>query len=196
MDYLFPPMVAYTIEGEILRSGTGQVFAESDTSYATPLTVYDLAGVAHTTVDIDSQGVTEAFRADAPVVVWKSGDVVLPIWSGTGMREAAEAAQVAAEAAQAAAEAAAAAAEGAASGAGLLTQTAADSRYVLQSNLGAELSPIAATAAEASSAAADAYAAAVEAAAYSLKGVVLDDGDPVPSGVPVGAIILYRVPAV
>ena len=130
MSYLFPPMVALNAEGEVLRSGTGQVFAESDISYATPLTVYDLGGVASATVDIDSLGVTEAFRCDETVVVWKSGVFTLTIWSAGGLQEAAEAAALAADVSADAAAASlvaaeAAAASAAASAGGLSPENAA-----------------------------------------------------------------------
>lgn len=109
--YTFDPRVAIDQNGQPLRSGFGQIYAPDDTAFATPLSITDLAGIPMSQVDVTDQYLTEAFRAELPVVVWKSGPhwVVLP--SPNGLIDESRSLKTAAEAAQLAATQAAAAAE-------------------------------------------------------------------------------------
>lgn len=134
-SYTYGPMVAYSDTGTILRSGSGQVYAEGDTTFSTPLAVTDLAGVPLVTVAIDAQGVTQSFIADVPTVIWKSGDYVLPIFSPTGTLAAAQTAAFSAVEAAGSAEQARIAAEAAAALADLPTDASVAS--VLQDDTSA-----------------------------------------------------------
>jgi hypothetical protein len=180
MTYLFPSMVALTSDGQVLRSGSGQVFAQADTSYTTPLTIHDLAGVAHTSVAVDYLGLTQAFRSDQPIVVWKSGDSALVIWSAGALQEAADAAATAAAASQVAAVAAAAAAAASGTLDPEVIQDAVAAMLVAGAHLGVTYDDVAGTitlavtsltatdvGADASGAAAAAQAAAVQRANHT-----------------------------
>lgn len=123
--YVFEPIIALDPTNDsIAKNAAGQVYATTDTTYETPLSVTDLAGIVRTELIADSRGYIEQFRVeDHPVVLWKSGDhkSVVPSIEGIvadarGSRAAAETAQLAAETAANAALAAQAAAEDAASG--------------------------------------------------------------------------------
>jgi hypothetical protein len=86
-----------------VRNLGGQVFAPTDTSFATPLNVFDLAGVplAGNVIVVTNDGVTTQFRVqDQPVVTWKSGSYILGLSSPQGLLDAATAAQAAAETAE------------------------------------------------------------------------------------------------
>lgn len=110
MPYIYEPKVAVDQYGEVLHSGSGQIYAEDGT---TLLSVTDLSGVPLSAVTIDGIGLTQAFISDEPEVLWKSGSYVVPLSSPKGMRLATEAAASAAAAAQIAAQAAAGAADAA-----------------------------------------------------------------------------------
>jgi len=116
-SYLYPPYVAISQDGTFVPSGSGTIYAETDTSFVTPLTITDASGNAKTSVAVVG-GLTEAFYCDYPEAVWVSGNVIVPISSPKGLRAAAEAAQSSAygsaNSAAAAASQAAAAAQAAA----------------------------------------------------------------------------------
>jgi hypothetical protein len=108
--YTFDAYIALDPDTEqIARNAAGQVYATSDTAFASPLPVTDLAGVVRFELLADDRGFIEAFRVENhKIVVWKSGGYEIPMWSMTGVLEDVEAAKAAALAAQAAAEDAAA----------------------------------------------------------------------------------------
>lgn len=116
---LFHPIVAVQPDtGELVRGADGQIFAESDTSFSSPLPIYDALGTPIERVTVGPNGLTQSFRVDnLDRVVWRSGPYAIPIWSPQGLT--AEAARVGAAAADSAtaAQAAATAAENAATSA-------------------------------------------------------------------------------
>jgi len=99
--YVFGPFVAYdpTPPGALVKGAAGKVYATTDTAFATPLSVTDMAGVAMTDIFSSAEGVIEEFKVvDHSQVVWKSGSYVLPLTSDQGLKEAAESAASAAQA--------------------------------------------------------------------------------------------------
>ena len=73
----------------------GQVFDPDDTAFATPLPVFDVAGIslAGNVVVVTGDATTSQFRVeDQPVVNWKSGDHVITLSSPQGMLDASTAA--------------------------------------------------------------------------------------------------------
>lgn len=109
MAYLYPPMLAFDQDGNIVRSGEVPVYDESGT---VPLAITDAAGVPISTITINANGLTEAFYADSPESMAISGEFRIPLSSARGMREAAElAASAASVSATQATQAAAAAAQ-------------------------------------------------------------------------------------
>lgn len=120
--YEFPSMVAKDPTMDVtVRDGSGTIYALLDTTFGTPLPVYDRYGSVKSTVNTTNEGQTEEFYVDNyPVVWWKSGSWAFLISSYTGMLAAVQASEAsalsaadAALAAQAAAEAALAAMAGA-----------------------------------------------------------------------------------
>jgi len=109
VTYIYRPQAAIDSTGELVTSGSGQVFAAP--TGGSPLTVRNSAGVNVTTISVSPIGQTELFEIDDyPELYWRSGGYVVHIFSITSMRTATEAAASSAAAAQAAAEAAASAA--------------------------------------------------------------------------------------
>lgn len=98
---LFHPVGAINpATGAPVSNSTGQIFAEDDTAFANPLTVTNASGNPIDRVKIGPNALTEPFRVtDHDRVVWKSGSVVMPIWSPLGLLEDAQASRVAAQAA-------------------------------------------------------------------------------------------------
>lgn len=83
---------------QVARNAAGHVYAKTDTAFATPLTVTDLAGVNRTEIIANGLGFIEEFRVeDHKVVVWKSGDFKTVIASISGIIEDAEAARASAD---------------------------------------------------------------------------------------------------
>jgi hypothetical protein len=83
---------------QIARNAAGHVYATTDTAFATPLTVTDLAGVTRSEIIANSFGLIEEFRVeDYKVVVWKSGDFKTQLSSISGIIADADAARTAAE---------------------------------------------------------------------------------------------------
>lgn len=107
MAFEFRPIPAVTDAGERAPEGAGgQVFAPSDTSFTTPLTVQNSAGVNTTTITVSSQGLTSRFtHATYAHLIWKAGSYIVDLYSLSGMM-----ADVAASAAASAVSATAAAA--------------------------------------------------------------------------------------
>lgn len=104
--YVFPSVPAIDPTTGPIFNTSGQVYAPSDTTFSTPLTVTDLAGAPMTSVSIGEQAITAPFETvDVPIVVWKSGAYILTLWSPQALIDAAEAA--AADAAASAASSAA-----------------------------------------------------------------------------------------
>lgn len=106
----FLPQLALDADGDLAPAGAGQIYAEADATFTTPLAVTDAAGAPMATVAVTALGVTEYFQTtDHGTVWWKSGTMpAVALVSHKGYADAAEAAQVAAEAAEASATALAA----------------------------------------------------------------------------------------
>jgi hypothetical protein len=104
--YLYKPQLALDgTTGALAHSGVGQVAETGDPTASAPLTVYTLAGLPITDVQVGGDGLIQAFMIeDVPEALWVSGDYIVPIDSVTGMRIATEAAAVSAGNAQVAAE--------------------------------------------------------------------------------------------
>lgn len=94
--YLYPPMPAIGANGEIVRSGTGQFFAEDDAAGTTPLTLQDINGATITSILVNDLGLTQAFRSEHPEGTWRSGPFTVSLSSPKGLREAADASALAA----------------------------------------------------------------------------------------------------
>lgn len=91
---------------QVVRDAVGQVYAVTDTTFSTPLTVTDLSGVPMTSVKVGPLGVTEQFvTTDQPEVNWKSGSFVIYLWSPMSMIEATQSASASAALSASAAEA-------------------------------------------------------------------------------------------
>lgn len=99
---------------QVVTNAVGQVYAVTDTSFTTPLTVTDLTGTPMTLVKVGPLGVTEQFiTTDQPEVNWKSGSYVIYLWSPMSMVAATSSSASAAASSAAAAEASRLAAEAA-----------------------------------------------------------------------------------
>ena len=95
MAYTYPPMVAYDMETLTpLRSGGAGVIVDELNQ---TLSITDLADIPKTQVVINEYALTEPFKANVPEAFWKSGDILIPLSSPQGLREAAEAAALAAQ---------------------------------------------------------------------------------------------------
>lgn len=96
--YIFRAQAAIDATGNLVTSGTGQVFAAP--SGGTALTVRDPeTQVNTTTVTVSGIGQTSTFEVDdLPEVWWRSGDFLVHLASVTGMRDVAEAAAASAAA--------------------------------------------------------------------------------------------------
>lgn len=94
VDYYYPPMVALSESGTLLRNGSGQIY-----SATTPdlLPITDFVGTTITSVQVTETGLTQGFIAQEPVCLWKSGEYIIPLASPAGMLEQAEAASSAAQ---------------------------------------------------------------------------------------------------
>lgn len=119
-DYSFDPIpVIDPASGTPLRNLIGQVYAPTDTSFVTPLTVKDLTGLPMSGVAVGDLYVSVAFRVtDQKKVVWKSGGYIIPMTSTDS---------IIADSEQAASDAAAAASSAAASASTASTASAAAS---------------------------------------------------------------------
>lgn len=104
--YQYPALVAYDApSGAFARNAEGQVYALTDTSFATPLPVQDLSGVPLPSLVSSNDAFIPPFKVDGHKVVnWKSGPYIIELESTQGIVEDVEAAVAAAQLAQAAAE--------------------------------------------------------------------------------------------
>lgn len=108
-SYVYDAIPAYDEDsGGIARNAVGQVYATTDTTFATPLPVTGLAGDTLANLTTSASGFIPSFRVeDQLVVVWKSGPYEIPLISISGVIARLEAQLAASLAAQEAAEAAA-----------------------------------------------------------------------------------------
>lgn len=118
----FPATLAIdSVTGARLRNATAQVFAMTDTSFATPLAITDMAGVPLTgnILSSNSDGIYPEFKTPAGVaqVIVKSGSALTPMTSIAAQASAAVAAATAATSAAGAASTAAGSASTAAANA-------------------------------------------------------------------------------
>lgn len=82
---------------QIARNAAGHVYATTDTTFSTPLTVTDLAGVVRSEIIANGLGLIEEFRVeDHKLVVWKSGDFKTQLASISGIIADAEEARASA----------------------------------------------------------------------------------------------------
>ena len=80
--YLFPPTVVIEpITGGLSKATEGQVFSSDDLEQASPIEVTLLSGVVVDVVRVGDVGLTEAFKAPLPSLVWRSGDIAVPLFS-------------------------------------------------------------------------------------------------------------------
>lgn len=110
--YTYRPQAAVGENGELTRDGSGQLFAITDTAFATPLVARDIAGANKTVIGLSGIGQTETFLIDDhPELWWKSGSTIVHLFSVTGIISAVDAALAAVQASASAALSAAASAE-------------------------------------------------------------------------------------
>lgn len=103
--------------GQLVTSTSGQIYAITDTTFTTPLAVFDTSGTGMPDgqVKVSAQGVTDEFGVDEPVdgdnsrfaVFWKSGPYVIVLESIRGLSKAAQDARTDAQTARTAAQTAA-----------------------------------------------------------------------------------------
>lgn len=105
-DYGYGPFVAYDpTTNTLVTNGAGQVYALTDTAFATPLSATDLTGTPVSIVPSSGIGVIDEFVvADQPEVNWKSGAYVIRLSSIKGLYDLALSASTAAASALATAE--------------------------------------------------------------------------------------------
>lgn len=84
----------------LVRNQAGLVYAITDTTFTTPLSIRSLAGATLTEIRSDARGVVDEFEADVPGSVyeanWKSGVYVVRMRSFKSVQDAAVAATTAA----------------------------------------------------------------------------------------------------
>lgn len=105
--FIYRSQPAIDQDGNLASVGTGQVFAITDTTFMTPLTVTKPGGVTGTDISVSQLSLTETFSLeDRAEVWWKSGSLIVHLASISGMLAAvessAQAAQIASLAAQSA----------------------------------------------------------------------------------------------
>lgn len=102
--FVYRPQAAIDSSGNLVTSGSGQVFAQM--TGGTALTVRNAAGLNVDTINVSSIGQTELFQVDDyPELYWRSGTYVVHIFSITAMVAAVASSEAAAVASAAAAEA-------------------------------------------------------------------------------------------
>lgn len=110
----FEPHLAIDESGNQAINSVAQVYSYTDTTFATPLEITDLAGVVIPTFVSTDLGVFPPFQTiDEPLVRLVSGPYIATLASVGGLRDEAVAARLASEAAQLAAQDAATRAEAA-----------------------------------------------------------------------------------
>lgn len=99
--HIFPPFVAVDPSNpNVVAAGeTGQVYATSDLTFTTPLTITSLNDQPLTELEANQIGLVQGFRADCDgTCVWKSGLYVVPMMAPKSILDAALAAAAAAAA--------------------------------------------------------------------------------------------------
>lgn len=99
--HVFPPFVAVDPSNpNVVAAGeSGQVYATSDLTFTTPLTITSLNDQPLTELEANNIGLVPGFRADCDgTCVWKSGLYVVPLMAPQSILAAAQAAATAAEA--------------------------------------------------------------------------------------------------
>lgn len=98
--FTFPAFVAVdpTNPQNAVAKAVGNVYATSDTAFATPLPITDLSGAVLAELNSNEIGLVPAFRADCAegLVVWGSGDFGVPLMAPEAILAAADAAAAAA----------------------------------------------------------------------------------------------------
>lgn len=123
--YTYRPQAAVGENGQLTNVGTGQLFAITDTSFTTPLVARDVAGASKSVIALSGIGQTETFLIDDhPELWWKSGSVVVHLFSVTGILENMAAAVASAAASATASNVSRAAAEAAQSAVATLMEAA------------------------------------------------------------------------
>jgi hypothetical protein len=89
-EFVYAPLPAVDpTTSTVVRNTTGQLYAVTDTTFATPLAFRDLSGVPQAVLRVGPLGITDEFRIDdQPEVLWKSGDYVIHLWSPQGVLDA------------------------------------------------------------------------------------------------------------
>lgn len=108
--YVTEPMLAVTTGPpvDLVRGATGQFFAPTDTSFATPIAVQTLDGITLTSVTATADGFIPPLKLPMPTMVWKSGPYMVVVQTFKGAVEAAQSAVALAQAAADSADEAAA----------------------------------------------------------------------------------------
>lgn len=99
--HIFPPFVAVDPSNpNVVAAGeTGQVYATTDLTFTTPLTITSLNDQPLTELEANQIGLVQGFRADCDgTCVWKSGLYVVPMMAPKSILDAALAAAAAAAA--------------------------------------------------------------------------------------------------
>lgn len=109
--YTYRSQAAVGENGLLVASGSGQLFAITDTTFATPLLARDVSGANKTVIAVSGIGQTETFLIDdQPELWWKSGTHVVHLFSVSSMLDAINTSAASAAGSRTAAEIAAAAA--------------------------------------------------------------------------------------
>lgn len=79
--YSYSPKVALDINGNLVQSGKGSIYAITDTAGATPLTIKDANGSVITGgLEVTPLRMIPGFTIDDhPAVMWRSGAIVIPL---------------------------------------------------------------------------------------------------------------------
>lgn len=97
--YTFPAFVAVdpTNPQNVVSEGVGQLYAATDLTFASPLPITDLNGMALADLSSNEIGLVPAFRCDCDgTAVWGSGSYGVPLMAPAAILERAEAAAIAA----------------------------------------------------------------------------------------------------
>lgn len=84
--HLYEQFVAINSAGTRAAFAEFSAYAPADTSFTTPLDVFDAAGVPMATVDANGEGIVQPYGADGYLfIVLKSGDFIFPRVSAQGL---------------------------------------------------------------------------------------------------------------
>lgn len=98
--YLFAPTVVLDpVSGALVKGSQGEIFAAGDVAGTNPLEVTLLDGLVRDVVRVGEVGLTEAFYATEPSVVWMAGGISVPLFSFEALLRLAEETLAAAQAA-------------------------------------------------------------------------------------------------